>query len=55
MKVKNSSTRTSWYLTRFYGNLEIDKRKESWSLLSQINIRDGEPWFIIGYFNEILF
>lgn len=44
----------SGFLTVFYGNPSSSKRQLLWELLSKINNEKGQPWCVIGDFNEIL-
>jgi hypothetical protein len=43
-----------WKFTGFYGNLEPDRRKESWDLLCHLRSFIPMAWMCIGDFNEIL-
>lgn len=43
-----------WYLTGFYGQLEMSKRNESWSLLSSLCNMIDAPWLVLKDFNEIV-
>jgi hypothetical protein len=43
-----------WYLTGFYGHLEVGKRHEAWSLLHHIRSLSPEAWLYVGDFNEIM-
>uniref|UniRef100_A0A7N2R7P6 DUF4283 domain-containing protein n=1 Tax=Quercus lobata TaxID=97700 RepID=A0A7N2R7P6_QUELO len=43
-----------WRFTGFYGNPEMSKREESWSLIRNLSNRCDLPWVIIGDFNELL-
>lgn len=42
-----------WLLIRFYGHLEVNKRKESWNLLESLT-PSNTMWCVLGGFNEIL-
>ena len=44
----------SWRLTGFYGNLDINLRRESWNLLRMLNSQYQMPWVCTGDYNEIL-
>lgn len=41
-----------WYPTGFYGQPEVSKRNESWSLLSSLCNTGDRPWLVLGDFNE---
>jgi hypothetical protein len=43
-----------WKFMSFYGNLEVDKRKESWVILSHLRSFNPMAWMCIGDFNKIL-
>ena len=43
-----------WHLTGFYGNLETDRRPESWAKLKFLKNSSSLPWLVIGDFNEII-
>lgn len=38
----------------FYGKPETNDQDYSWSLLSQINMEVGVPWYFFSDFNEIV-
>ncbi|XP_042952211.1 uncharacterized protein LOC122289292 [Carya illinoinensis] len=42
-----------WLLTGFYGHSEVNKRRDTWNLLSLIKPSDQVPWCTIGDFNEV--
>jgi hypothetical protein len=44
----------SWKFTGFYGNPELAKREESWSLLKTLAELNLSPWLVYGDFNEII-
>jgi endonuclease/exonuclease/phosphatase family metal-dependent hydrolase len=43
-----------WKFTGFYGNPEVTRRSESWSLLRFLSSMDPAPWLCVGDFNEIV-
>jgi len=53
--VKGEGKFVQWHLTRFYGNLDIAQRVESWELLLGLSGLNSLLWLIIGDFNEILY
>ena len=53
--VTDHSLDLSWRLTGFYGNLDINLRRESWNLLRMLNSQYQMPWVCTGDYNEILF
>ena len=52
--VTDYSLDLSWRLTGFYGNLDINLRRESWNLLRMLNSQYQMPWVCTGDYNEIL-
>lgn len=42
----------AWRFTGFYGELDTQKRKESWDLLCHLNWHFKLPWLCAGDFNE---
>ncbi|XP_042950183.1 uncharacterized protein LOC122282291 [Carya illinoinensis] len=52
--VNDAQCNFKWLLTCFYGHLNTNLRKQTWSLLSSFKPGDM-GWGVIGDFNEILF
>ncbi|KAL9667454.1 hypothetical protein QQ045_001813 [Rhodiola kirilowii] len=46
---------SEFFLTLFYGSPRCNERKASWDLLRRLRKDGGEPWVVMGDFNEILF
>ncbi|KAL9675546.1 hypothetical protein QQ045_003748 [Rhodiola kirilowii] len=46
---------SKFFLTLFYGSPRCNERKASWDLLRRLRADSGEPWVVMGDFNEILF
>ena len=44
----------TWFLTGFYGWLDVSEKKKSWALLSHISSFVDGPWCCVGDFNAIL-
>ena len=44
-----------WRFTRFYGEPETGKKRESWRLLEHLSGCLNLPWVVMGDFNEIIF
>ncbi|CAM8915205.1 unnamed protein product [Rhodiola kirilowii] len=44
-----------FFLTLFYGSPRCHERKDSWDLLRNLKKNSGEPWVVMGDFNEITF
>ncbi|KAL9686508.1 hypothetical protein QQ045_023968 [Rhodiola kirilowii] len=42
-------------LTLFYGSSWLQERRESWDLLRRLKKEPGEPWVVMGDFNEVAF
>ena len=49
----NKSLDKPWRFTGFYGELETQKRFESWDLLRHLHRQSSLPWLCAGDFNEI--
>ena len=47
-------TDATWRLTGFYGQLDTNKREETWSILESLGRTNQLPWLCIGDYNEIL-
>lgn len=43
-----------WYLMSFYGQPDMSKTNESWSLLSSLCNTEYAPWLLLRDFNEIV-
>ena len=43
-----------WRITGFYGNPEVQRRKESWNLLKALSKMPQLSWLCFGDFNEII-
>ena len=43
-----------WWLTCFYGWLEVHKKRKCWELLNHLKSFVEGPWLCIGYFNAFL-
>ena len=43
-----------WRLTGFYGEPDLSKRDESWTLMRQLAAQFDKTWLCVGDFNEIL-
>ncbi|KAH1122666.1 hypothetical protein J1N35_005826 [Gossypium stocksii] len=41
--------------TWFYGSPNMQDRNESWDLLRNLSNAEELPWFICGYFNEMMY
>lgn len=54
LKIHGPEATNQWFLTSFHGILKINKKPDSWELLSRINRVGENPRCIIGAFNEIL-
>lgn len=52
--VTKEGTNFKWRITRFYGNPETHRRKESWNFLNTLNSQFQLPWMCFKDFNEIL-
>lgn len=52
--VKTSSNDIAWKLMGFYGQLDVGKCHETWSLLKALASFSPTPWVCLGDFNEIL-
>lgn len=48
-----SRTGPPWRITGFYGQLEENRRHETWSLLRHLHSRYLMPWVCVGDYNEI--
>ncbi|CAM8920557.1 unnamed protein product [Rhodiola kirilowii] len=46
---------SEFFLTLFYGSPRCHERKNSWNLLRNLKRNCGEPWVVMGDFNEITF
>ncbi|CAM8951229.1 unnamed protein product [Rhodiola kirilowii] len=44
---------SEFFLTLFYGNPRVQNRRGSWELLRHLKKGEGEPWIVIGDFNEV--
>lgn len=42
-----------WFITSVYGQLEVEKRMETWDLIRTLCIRE-KPWLILEHINKIL-
>ncbi|XP_070038219.1 uncharacterized protein [Nicotiana tomentosiformis] len=49
-----SNTALTFYFTVIYGLHTVHDRKELWRKLREIEIRQQEPWLVMGDFNAIL-
>lgn len=43
-----------WWLTGFYGQPDVSKRHESWTLLRSLKVPSDKGWLLLGDFNDIL-
>ena len=50
----NKNKDTKWRFTGFYGELDTQKRIESWDLLRTIKRKFQSPWLCAGHFNELI-
>ena len=50
----NKNTDMEWRFIGFYGELETQRRSESWNLLRRLNRKCQVPWLCVGDFNELL-
>ncbi|KAL9148724.1 hypothetical protein ABFS82_12G060900 [Erythranthe guttata] len=54
MVVENSEKEVKWRCTGFYGFLETQWRRDSWTLLRQLRDLSPLPWLVGGDYNEIM-
>ena len=54
MKIKVGTKAQPWRLTGIYGELDANRRKETWRLLRGLAAQYDFPWCCYGDFNEIL-
>ncbi|XP_075636850.1 uncharacterized protein LOC142609106 [Castanea sativa] len=52
--VIDKDTENEWRLTGFYGEPEIARHHEAWTILRALNSQSIKPWLCYGHFNEIL-
>lgn len=50
----NKNKENKWRFTGFYGELDTQKRVESWDLLRDLNQKFRLPWLCAGDFNELV-
>nr|POE97253.1 hypothetical protein CFP56_71134 [Quercus suber] len=48
------NTGLKWRLTGFYGHPDINKRKETWTLLESLKLSNNLPLLCLGDYNEIV-
>ena len=49
----NKNKEREWRFTRFYGELDTQKRHEAWGRLRSLKARGKAPWLCAGDFNEV--
>jgi hypothetical protein len=52
--IKTSCLGRYWKFTRFYGQPEVAKRKDSWALLRHLGTFEPLAWLSIGEYNETI-
>lgn len=50
----NKNKDNEWRFTRFYGELDTQKRIESWNFLRTLQRKSQSPWLCAGDFNELV-
>jgi hypothetical protein len=53
-EVQMETNGNTWYLTGFYGQPDVGKRHEAWSLLRHLRLLSLNAWLCVGDFNEIM-
>lgn len=44
-----------WRLTCIYGEAQVSERHKTWDTIRSLAVSSGDPWVMLGDFNEVLF